>query len=111
MIQPATHTTADGSLTFVIEDLGGGDYLIGFRGLHWHTHADILASMRGGTEADAVNAFVDDLLSDRSVIAVEYRDGALRDAWVSGDPAKEGLYREEGETIELRYWSGRPFTP
>lgn len=101
------HRSADGSLVFAVDCLGDGDVAIGFRGFAWHTHADILSFTMKLAEPDAVRAFVDELLNDRSVISLRYVDGTLTDVWVSDDPRSELRYCQPNERIEFRYWSGR----
>jgi len=86
-----------------------GDLALGFDGFPWHTHADILASLSGLEQAKAVRRYVDDLLDDKSVMALWGVPGEVRDVWVSEEPARDAEYPIEGEVIELRYWSGRPW--
>jgi hypothetical protein len=101
------YVSPDGRLRFVVVASPGGDVALGFDGYPWHTHADILADLKGSAPADAVRHFVNDLISDKSVIAVWGVPGSVRDVWVSEDPAKDAAYPQDGEVIELRYWSGR----
>jgi hypothetical protein len=103
------YISPDGRLRFRVDADPDGDLALGFDGYHWHTHADILASLSGLAQAEAVRRFVDDLLSDRLVIALWGVPGEVRDVWVSEAPARDKAYATEGETIELRYWSGRPW--
>jgi len=107
MPQPEEHTSPDGVLTFVVEDLEGNDVAIGFRGYASHTHADILASISGLSEDEAVRAYVDSVLADESIIAIQSIDGAVNDVWITNDPASELKYIEPNEKFEFRYWSGR----
>ena len=103
------HVTPDGRLRFVVVADTGGDLALGFDGFPWHTHSDLLASLSGLPEPEAVRRFVDDLLGDRSVIALWGIPGEVRDVWVSDEPTRDAAYPLAGETIELRYWSGRPW--
>ena len=103
------HVSPDGRLRFIVVAAPDGDLALGFDGYPSHTHADILASLSGLTAADAARQFVDDLLSDKSVIAVWGVPGRVDDVWVSEDPASDAAYPQAGEVIELRYWSGRPW--
>ncbi len=103
------HLSPDGHLRFRVVAAESGDLLLGFDGFAWHTHADILASLSGLPESEAVRRFVDDLLNDRAVIVLWGVPGEVRDVWVSEEPARDADYPLEGESIELRYWSGRPW--
>jgi hypothetical protein len=103
------HVSPDGRLRFLIVADHDGDLALGFDGFQWHTHADILASLSGLVLAEAVHRYVDDLLGDKSVIALWGVPGEVRDVWVSDDPAHDAAYPIDGEVIELRYRSGRPW--
>ena len=98
-------TSPDGALTLVVER-EGGETLIGFDGFQWHTHGDLLVGSYGTTEQSAVDRFIDDILNNHAVIVVCRVGDAVRDVWISDDPAKESLYAQAGETLELRYWNG-----
>ena len=111
MIEPEEHASADGLLTLAVESLKDGDVAIGFRGYPWHTHADILASISAMNETDAVRQFIDDVLNDRSLIAVQIIDNAIRDVWITDDPANECKYKQSNEELQFRYWSGRGYSP
>ncbi|WZO96042.1 hypothetical protein EP7_003015 [Isosphaeraceae bacterium EP7] len=104
------HVSPDGRLRFLIFADRDGDLTLGFDGYSWHTHADILASISGLAQTVAVRRFVDNLINDRSVIAILTIPGEIGDAWVTEEPASDANYPIEGETIELRYWSGRPWS-
>jgi hypothetical protein len=56
------HRSPDSLLTLRIGRYDDGDISIGFDGYSWHTHADILASLSGLGEDEAVRQFVDNLL-------------------------------------------------
>jgi hypothetical protein len=103
------HVSPDGRLRFLVLSYPDGDVALGFDGYPSHTHADILATLSGLAAADAVRQFVDDLLSDKSVIAVWGVPGKVEDVCVSEDPARDAAYQQVGEIIELRHWSGRPW--
>jgi hypothetical protein len=103
------HVSPDGRLRFLVVADPDGDLVLGFDGFPWHAHADILASLSGLEQAKAVRRYVDDLLDDKSVIALWGVPGEVRDVWVSEEPARDADYPIEGEVIELRYWSGRPW--
>jgi hypothetical protein len=110
MIPAEEHRSADGTLHFAVDSLSGGDVAIGFRDYAWHTHADMLASIRGLPELEAARSYVDDILNDRAVIAMQYIDGDLRDIWFSDAPNREPRYSDAKECIEFRYWSGATYS-
>jgi hypothetical protein len=101
------HVGPDGRLRFLVAADPDGDLSLGFDGFPWHTHADILASLSGAGQDEAVRRFVDDLLGDRSVVALWGGPGEVRDVWVPEEPSRDADYPIESEVIELRYWSGR----
>ena len=109
MVESEEHASADGLLTLAVESLKDGDVAIGFRGYPWHTHADILASISSMNETDAVRQFIDDVLNDRSLIAVLIIDDAIHDVWITDDPANDCKYKQSNEEIQFRYWSGRGY--
>jgi hypothetical protein len=96
-------------LRLLVNAAPDGDLALGFDGFPWHTHADLLAEACGLEEGAAVRRFLDDLLNDRTVIALWGVPGEVRDVWVSEEPDRDAVYPLEGEVIELRYWSGRPW--
>lgn len=100
------HTSPDGVLTFIVRR-DSDDVMLGFEGFGWHTHADILAALYDMPQSLAVDHFVRDLLSDRSVIAVSCIDEKLQDVWITDDPVRELRHAPQNEVIELRHWGGR----
>lgn len=108
-MNPVTeHISPDGLLRFVIER-DGDDLSLGFAGYPWHTHADILAASFGVPEQVAIARFVEDLLNDRSVVALSLVGGKVQDVWITDDPVSDLRYKPEEESIEFRYWSGHPW--
>ncbi len=103
------HVSPDGRLRFLVVADRDGDLALGFDGYPWHTHADISAALSGLDETEAVRRYVHDLPNDKSVVALWGPPGEVRDVWISEDPARDAAYPIEGEVIELRYWSGRPW--
>ncbi len=99
------YVSPDGRLRFTVHSDADGDVTLGFEVFPWHTHADLLAGA-GATESDAVEQFVQELLGNRSVIAISRIGGEVRDVWITYDPASESRYLSEGESVELRYWDG-----
>ena len=102
------YVSPDDRLRFVVEQ-DGQDIALGFEGFSWHTHADMLASAFGTSEAPAIDQFVDDLLGDRCIIAVSRIGGTIRDVWITTDPRSDLRYASDDEVLEFRYWSGAPW--
>lgn len=102
----------DGRLRFLVVAGNDGDVTLEFDGFPWHTHAEILATLIGLPEAEAVRRYVADLVGGESVIVLWSVGGDLRDVWVSDDPIKDAgyastSYAEPNESVALRYWDGR----
>jgi hypothetical protein len=106
----AEYVSPDDQLRFVVQE-DEQDISLGFEGYPWHTHADMLASTFGTSEALAVSRFVDDLLGDRCIIAVSRIGGTIRDVWITTDPRSDLRHGSDDEILELRYWSGAPWKP
>jgi len=104
----AEYVSPDGLLRFIVVR-ADDDTSLGFAGHEWHTHGDLIAGSFGVTEREAIARFVEDLLGDRSVIAVSRVGGGIRNVWVTDDPASELRYKPAEEEVEFRYWSGRPW--
>jgi hypothetical protein len=102
------YVSPDDRLRFVVEQ-DEQDIILGFEGFPWHTHADMLASAFGTSEAPAIDQFVDDLLGDRCIIAVSRIGGTIRDVWITTDPRSDLRYASDDEVLEFRYWSGAPW--
>ena len=51
--------------------------------------------------------FVDDLVSGRAIIGISRVGGEIRDVWVA-DELVPDKYKPDDETIEFRYWDGKP---
>ena len=100
------YVSPDNQLRFVV-DYDEQDVSLGFEGFPWHTHADVLATEFGTSEELAVERFVRDLLSDRSILAVSRIGGTISDVWITADPQSDLLYNSDEEVLEFRYWSGR----
>ena len=106
-----SHTSADGTLTLVVirQD---GDITVGFDGLSWHTHGDVLVGdyqLRGDFDLSpeaATRRFVADVLDNRAILAVSRADGVLKDVWVTDSPADDAGHASPSEEIEFRYWNG-----
>src|SRR5215212_513168 len=105
------YRSPDGSPILVVRD-EDGDITIGFEGFAWHTHGDILAAtyafagVSGLTPETASARFVDDVVSNRAIIAVLRSGGDISDLWVTEDPAGERRSVQPDESLEFRYWNG-----
>ena len=101
------HHTPDGRFRFIVERSDDDDFSLGFDGFPAHTHGDILAGLSGLSIEAAMRSYIDALLSGRSFIGIATVAGKIRDVWVTDDlhPDK---YKPDDETIEFRYWDGRP---
>jgi hypothetical protein len=104
------YVSPDNQLRFVV-DHDEQDVRLGLEGFPWHTHASVLASQFGTSEELAVNKFVRDLLSDRSILAVSRIGGTIRDVWITADPQSDLRYKSDDEVLEFRYWSGEQWKP
>lgn len=100
------HRSPDGILTLKVGREDDGDVCVGFDGYSWHTHGDILASLSGLRQEEAVRQFVEDVIGGRAIIAVARVAGQIRDVWVADEPVPD-KYKPEDESIEFRYWDGR----
>lgn len=111
------HTSPDGALRVAVLD-DHGDFIVGFIGLDWHTHGDVLVgeyAIRGvavGSAKEAVDLFLAELLSDRIAIAVECVGGAVARAYPAWEPrtVRADVHRPDADMVELRYWSGARWT-
>ena len=103
MSEPARYTTPDGNFTLVVVPEHD---LLGFEGYPWHTHGEFLPNVY---RIGSVPEFLAALFADRLVIAVSRSGDIVRDVQVTDDPEGEKEWGTEGLTLELRYWSGRPY--
>jgi hypothetical protein len=100
------HVSPDGRLRLLVEHDDGGDIIIGFAGVDSHTDGNVLGALSGLDTADAVGAYVDEILSDRALIAVATVKGEIRNICVVDDLSSVDRYKPADEQIELRRWSG-----
>ena len=102
----AEYVSKDGFLRLLVGHDPGGDFVIGFDGFAWHTHGDILASLSGLPIAQAIERYIDDILSDRSLIVIARVKEDVLDIWVTDDSASELKYKPANESLEFRTWGG-----
>jgi hypothetical protein len=96
----------DGTLRLVVTRNDDGDVAIGFDKYAWHTHADILASVSGLSEDDAIRQLVQRITGDNQILVVSRIDGEVREVWPTDDPQAEVKYKPPEESLEFRRWSG-----
>jgi hypothetical protein len=101
----AQHVSPDGLLRLNLQRDTHG-VTIGFNDFAWSTSGGFLASKWRISEDAAVTRFVDEVLSNRAIIAVALADSAIRDVWVTDRPAAELKYKRHEETIVFRFWNG-----
>ena len=100
------HRSPDNLLRLIVTRDDDGDISIGFDGWAWHTHGDILASLSGLPESEAVRQFVDHIIGDNQIIVVSRVNGEVRDVWPTEDLKAEFEYKPTEELLEFRRWSG-----
>jgi hypothetical protein len=61
----------------------------------------------GETPREAASAFFESVVADEQPICVSERQGRKTEIWVTDDPDKELKYLEPGESLLVRYWSGK----
>ncbi|MGE8131904.1 hypothetical protein ACQKQD_33785 [Methylobacterium sp. NPDC080182] len=105
------HVSPDSMLTFVVERLDDGATLLGFEQGVWHTYPSLLDREDGTTDEAAMGAYIDRLLCGVAVVGVRRKGGAIVDARVIDHPKFEVEALAEGETLEMRHWDGRPWSP
>ncbi|MFB0493741.1 hypothetical protein ABIE45_006397 [Methylobacterium sp. OAE515] len=105
------HVSPDSVLTFVVERLDDGVILLGFEGGEWHTYPSLLDREDGATDEAAMMAYIGRLLRGVAVVGVRRKGGAIVDARIMDHPAFEVEALAEGETLEMRHWDGRPWSP
>ncbi|MHC2394283.1 hypothetical protein [Bradyrhizobium liaoningense] len=92
------YVSPDGQLRLLVI-CPDGDWTLGFDGFPWHTHGSILASVSGKDEETAIENFVADLTSGKSIIAVKRINGSVADVWV-------GHGRSGGRSLQFaKIWS------
>ena len=108
------HQSPDGQFALLV-DCTDGDWTIGFEGFSFHTHGDILSAWGyEGSPEQATRSFVADIIASRRSIVIWRVNGKIRDFDVPVDLNSEELaadlkkYGSAGETVEARYWDGRP---
>jgi len=108
MISETAHISPDGTLQFLVIRTPDGDITMGFSDYPWHTHGDVQAAVRNSSESPeaAAERFVDELLSNKLVIAISIVAGTIRDIWIADDPEANRKWCQDGETIEFRLWDG-----
>ncbi|MEM7477564.1 MAG: hypothetical protein AAF483_21465 [Planctomycetota bacterium] len=101
----------DGLLALTIVHDIDGEQLLGFHGFDWQVQISVLAEVTGLPAEQAKQEFIDDILSDKLLIAVLYQHNELGDIWVTDDPEMDKSFLKPNEKLEFRYWSGRAAKP
>ncbi|KFG70714.1 hypothetical protein JH26_02905 [Microvirga sp. BSC39] len=99
------HTTPDGLLTLSVHKFIDG-IAIGFDGLAWHTHPDLLVGSYGDDEEKALRGFISAILNDKLLIVCLTAGDGLEAAWVEDDLHYALDAAVESKAIKIRYWSG-----
>lgn len=100
------HRSPDGFLRLIVTRESDGDVAVSFDGYTWHTHGDILRSLSGLPEGDAIRQFVERIIRGVQVIVVSRVNGEVREVWPTDDPRYEYKYKAVEESLEFRRWSG-----
>ncbi len=100
------HTSPDGVLRLVLIRDDDGEITVTFHGCQWHTRGDILRSLSGKSEAQAIRDFVNSIIRDEQVLAVSRANDKILDVWPTDDPAHELGFMPPNETLEIRRWIG-----
>lgn len=109
-VNDTRYASPDGTLTLIVRRYPD-DVVLGFAGMPWHVHGDMLAELSGYTIDEAVSRFLDDLQQGRLVIAIARVNGVPRDIYIKDNPQEPDRFKPEAETVDLRYWDGKPFAP
>ncbi len=99
------HTTSDGLLTLSVQQFDDG-IAVGFDGLAWHTHPDLLVGSYGNDEEKALRGFISAILNDKLLIVCSIAGDRLEAAWVEDDLHDALEAASQSEAIKIRYWSG-----
>jgi hypothetical protein len=102
----------DGQFIFRIELEESGHWKFGLVVFPWDGHTDILLVACYGSAEEAIQHYVTMLENDPVPIAILREHGRAIDVWIEESPQTQ-LWPEEvdGVTLELRYWSGKPYVP
>ncbi|MEO7326403.1 MAG: hypothetical protein ABIW82_16395 [Dokdonella sp.] len=98
------YTSPDGMFTLVVDP---ADDTIGFEGHFWRIHVDQLTSFRIDPPIATVTQLIEALADRRLVVVISRFDDtgdAIRDVWITHDPATEKRCSDDGESLEFRYW-------
>ena len=101
------YPTPDKLLTLLIQR-DETDISIGFDGLQWHIHADIIANLRNEKDnAKALQHYLDDIFHDRLPIIILKKGNKIIDAWIPDFPDEpiSTKYNEADEATEIRTWN------
>lgn len=100
------HISPDGSLALSAIDGVDGEKQVGFHGFDWKLEVSALSTECVPEPEEALEQFIEDVLEDRSIIAVLSKHGEMIDVWVTEDPKSDRSYVRDGEELHFRFWSG-----
>lgn len=101
------HRSPDGVLCLYVSRDSDGGTTIAFRDTDWHTHGGIESELADLPEAEAVRQYIDRIIADRVVIAIERVRDRITGIWPTNNPEAELRYKPADAEIEFRRWSGR----
>lgn len=99
------HTTSDGLLKLSVQRFEDG-VAVGFAGLPWHTHPDLLVGTYGDDEEKALRGFISAILNDELLIVCSLTGDRLGEAWIENDLKDAIDAASQNENMKVRYWSG-----
>jgi hypothetical protein len=85
------------------------DGTVGFEGHYWRIDVEQLSAFRVDPPIATVTDLLDALAERVLVIVVSrFEDSGdeIRDIWITHDAQAEHNCRDEGESLEFRYWDG-----
>ncbi len=89
------------------------DIMVGFDGYPWHSHLESLQEdifLKHGeklTKEESLERFMQDILNDKTLLAISFINDQIQDVWPTDDPVQELKYKTEEEKIIFRFWSGK----
>lgn len=108
LVNEQKYPTPDGRFALVVDADGG----IGFDGYYWQTHVDELPRYKTDPPVATIPQLLDALVEHRLVLVISrFEDSGdeIRGVWITHDPVAEDAARDDGETLEFRYWDGAAY--
>jgi hypothetical protein len=107
-VSETRYPTPDGGFMLIVDR---STDTIGFDGFYWQMAIDMLPRFRIDPPVSTPEQLLEALVDRRLVLVVSRFDDSgdsIRGVWITHDPAAENAARDEGETLEFRYWDGTP---